>query len=75
MIGYEEPPEINWPQVINEIRERHRNMSPDRIAKVIGASSSALYLIRQGRTKEPTYRIGAKIMAVHAALTKEGSGR
>jgi hypothetical protein len=65
VIDYQKPQAVDWPQVFSEIRERWACMNPGRVADITGASRSAIYLLCQGRTKQPTYSVGAAILALH----------
>ena len=69
MISYEAPEQIDWQQVIREIRSLSC-MTINRMSRICDMPPSTMRKIVRGATKEPHYATGAKILALRKALEK-----
>ena len=70
MIDYTPPPDVHWPTVLTEIWSAKKCMTLARIAREAGIAPQTLTEIVHGRTKEPRYSTGARLMALRDQLGK-----
>ena len=55
---------INWPQVIQDIKTRNE-ISFKAIGRMVGMSKDAIRKVAIGKTSEPNYSVGVKLLEIH----------
>ena len=55
---------INWPQIIQDIKARNE-ISFKAIGRMVGMSKDAIRKVAIGKTPEPHYSVGVKLLEIH----------
>lgn len=58
---------MNFSKIIKEVLAGHQ-MSESDLARELGISQPSVHRLKTGETKEPSYRIGAKLVDLHKAI-------
>lgn len=59
----------NWKRLIRDLRDKKRGrMTKQAIATVVGVHVNTLREIEQGRTAQPRYELGVKLIELHKQM-------
>ena len=68
MITFKPPPPVNWPSTLRELKSARPCLTLRRVAAIVGVGKSSLIALSKGQTKNPTYRVGAAVLALHKSV-------
>ncbi len=63
-----------WKKLISEILQSE-DYTIERIAEDVGVTGSCIHRIIDGRTKQPSYRIGTRLLVLHMRVRRDCYGQ